>query len=945
MQKPLSHTIIVIVSVLSIVAITDQQQHAWAHPFTEKTIPDLSSNAIVGTTEVIAFFSQPVDIEFSEIKVFDSNGNQIDNRDTKYHEDQQSLIVTTPPLQDGIYTASTKVLSKTDGHLVPGTFLFAVGNVVVDPSILDATGPPEELIYLPGAATKLPGLIGQTIVLGAIIASLAIWGTRNKDTIRDQIKSVTKVHHQKILFITGVGLILVLISNILTIAVQAIKLEASPYAVLGTDFGVIWIVRMVITVILLGMWFIMNKKNALSSKAHIPIIIASLALIATTTMVGHGTTVGGTAGFALDYIHNVVAAIWIGGIFYFVFALLPAISKLADEQKERMSLTMIPRFSIMFVVSVGVVMITGPMLMWLIESDVGLITESIFGQLIMLKIVLAGVMIGLGGYMQFSTQNRAVKDIQTKSIAIHKKLKKTLKADIILGFAILGIVAMLTNGTLPAGEIQKTEITQTIYGYKTTEFTENIMFEIDIFPFSSGTNTISIKTAGVGQNQLHDLDNIKVKISNPSKNIFPIEIPMDKIDDSEFQGEMTFGFSDKWLMEVTAQRTEQANESIILDLTVKPKLKDIQVEVIEYELPEKAKPLHPLYDGNTDTIWISDLSDPRIWQFSLKTQEFSAHEHNGSATTFLALDDSNSGTIWFTDGPGNNIGNINIATGEIKTIPIPNLAPIISKNIPITIEVDQNNNIWVVITNKNAIVKYTPETGIFKEIVLPENDSLPFGLAIDNTGTLWYSTTGTGKIGYIEPVTDQPVEIVTDKVLDSPEAMFFDEKGTLWIGEHTGTAITTFNPILKTFESITVPDQESLPFGMAQDRHDNIWFAQHVIDKIGVLDPDNGDILEVPIPTETSFIQFMTADGDGNIWFVEQEGNKIGTVKITEIPVTVTERDSTTNDTSLTYSEIASPIIAAGIIASALFYVKAVHDKRKINELVDNEHKITDAVD
>ena len=103
---------------------------ASAHPFTEQTIPSASSNAPAGTTEVIVFFSEPVDIDFSEIKVFDSNGNQIDNKDTNYYEGELSLIVSTPPLDNGIYTTSVKVLSKIDGHLVPSAFLFGVGDVV-----------------------------------------------------------------------------------------------------------------------------------------------------------------------------------------------------------------------------------------------------------------------------------------------------------------------------------------------------------------------------------------------------------------------------------------------------------------------------------------------------------------------------------------------------------------------------------------------------------------------------------------------------------------------------------------------------------------------------------------------------------------------------------------------------------------------------------------------
>ena len=80
---------------------------AAAHPFTEETIPSLTSNAPVGTTEVIVYFSEPVDIDFSELRVFDTNGNQIDNKDTSYYEGELSLIVTTPPLEDGVYTVTT----------------------------------------------------------------------------------------------------------------------------------------------------------------------------------------------------------------------------------------------------------------------------------------------------------------------------------------------------------------------------------------------------------------------------------------------------------------------------------------------------------------------------------------------------------------------------------------------------------------------------------------------------------------------------------------------------------------------------------------------------------------------------------------------------------------------------------------------------------------------
>ncbi|MDH5418518.1 MAG: copper resistance protein CopC/CopD, partial [Nitrosopumilus sp.] len=640
----------------------------YAHPFTEETIPSLTSNSPAGTTEIIVFFSEPVDINFSEIKVLDNNGNQIDNKDTSYYEGELSLIVTTPPLEDGIYTGTTKVLSKVDGHLVPSAFQFAVGDVIIDPSLFEQKRS-SEIIFLPEAGARFPGLVGQTIILGAVIASLIIWETQNKQLIKEEFDKIESFHHSKFMSITGIGLMLVFVSNILMIATQSIRLEASVIDAIQTDFGFTWIIRMIITIILLVIWFTLDRKKILSKKNQIPLLIAMLALIGTSSMIGHGAASGEIPALVLDYMHNLVSAVWIGGIFYFVFTLLPTFSQLKESKREKMSLVMIPRFSMAFIISVGIIIITGPTLMWFLESDLGIITESIYGQLIILKISIAIMILGFGAFFQFNVQKTAEKNFSSGKISVHKKLNRSLKIDAMLGVILLGVVALLTNGTLPAGEIQKVDAQEIAYGFNTVEFTENAKFDINITPFSSGTNTIVVKVTDFDNKQLYDSNEVKVKISNPSKNISPIEIPMDIIKHEEnkpieFQGQLTFGFYGEWLIEIEAKRTDNANESKILNLFVKPRLTDIQTKITEYEFPENAKPLFPIYDGK-DSIWISDASAPRLWEFSLETKEFTPYSFDGLVTTFLTQD--NKGRIWFTDTPRNQIGFIDIESKQITT--------------------------------------------------------------------------------------------------------------------------------------------------------------------------------------------------------------------------------------------------------------------------------------
>ncbi|MBI3254358.1 MAG: CopD family protein, partial [Nitrosarchaeum sp.] len=382
---------------------------------------------------------------------------------------------------------------------------------------------------------------------GVVIASILIWGTQSKQLIRNELDKLEYSHHGKFMTITGIGLVLIFASNILMLAVQTIRLETSVFEVIKTDFGNMWLIRMTITGILLGLWFGMDRKKNLSIKNKIPMLTATLGLIGTSSMIGHGAASGETPAVILDYIHNFVAAVWIGGIIYFVFTLLPTFSQLEEPKREKMTLVLIPRFSIMFIVAVGIVIITGPTLMWFLESDVGLITESVYGKLILVKISIAAIMVGFGGYFQFKIQKKAEKDLQLGSIVVYKKLKRSLKFDVMLGIALLGVVALLANGTLPAGEIKQADAQKISYGFSTIEFSENTKFDIKIMPFSSGTNKILVKISDFENKPLYDSDQIKVKISNPQRNISPIEIPMkiikqEEVKPVEFQGDLTFGF-------------------------------------------------------------------------------------------------------------------------------------------------------------------------------------------------------------------------------------------------------------------------------------------------------------------------------------------------------------------------------------------------------------------
>ena len=909
---------------------------AYGHPFLLDSEPSQGQNAAVGTTQIITHYSEAVEINFSELKIYDSNGNQVDNRDTAYYNAESSLVITTSPLEDGVYTIASKVLSKVDGHLVHAAIIFGVGDVQIDTSLLESQEQ-SETTFIPESIARFPGLVGQTIVLGGIIASIVIWST-GQTRFKEQIALIETSFKAKFSKVIGFGIIAVFASNFIMLGVQTWRLETSPLDVIQTTFGHTWLTRMILTIILIGIWFWIERKNQVSIKTQLPMLVFALALIATTTMMGHGASTELVPPIILDYVHNLLSSIWIGGVIFLGFVVLPSITKLDGTVRDKITISLIPRFSAMIIISLGILIITGPTLLWFLDSNVSSLTDSTYGKLIMLKIAIASVMIAFGGFYQIRFIQQAKKDL--KSTSVFKKLKRPLRFEAGLGIALLAVVALLVNSSLPAGEIQSVSAEQGMTGYESSLFSENARFDVIVAPVGIGVNQINVIVSGLDDQPLSDISSLKIKVSNPSRSIASIEaeVTENKISGQDiftkYSAEPTFSFAGIWQIELEAQRTENANESVLFDVRIKPALSDMRTEVTEYEIPaDDTAPLYPVYDGKN--IWISDAQKPRLWKFSIDDEKFTPYTFSGLTTIFMDMDKD--GKIWFTDTPNSKIGNFDPKTEEFEIIPLPQFTLVNQRSIPTSVAIDHDNDVWVAIMDQSILLEYDQETKKFDIHNTITPDAGPTAIVIDSSNNVWFAESLVGNLGRIDVQTKQMTEFTpTEGSLAEPFALMIDKQENIWIAEHLGPSITKFNPILESFDKVNIPNSESLPFGMVLDKYDNIWAAQHVVDSLVVHDPYNNRISEVIIPTEGSFTQFVTADDNGDIWFVEQRGAKIGKVSISSVPgQTTVLQESPTFE--IKYVEIVAPLVSAGIIVTALFYVKSIRDKRKIDEMINKK--------
>jgi len=677
----------------------------------------------------------------------------------------------------------------------------------------------------------------------------------------------------------------------------------------------------------------MEKKKEISIKGQIPLLVASLILIATTTMMGHGASTELEAPWILDYAHNLLSSIWIGGVIFFAFVVLPTIAKIDNSIKEKITLSLIPRFSGLFIIAIGILIITGPTLLWFLDDNVGSLTESTYGKLILIKIGIATIMIAFGGLYQVKFLKNTY---DFEKLDISKKISKPLKFEAGLGIVLLAVVALLVNSSLPAGEIQSADAIQGTFGYESSLFSENAKFDVKVLPAGIGSNTISVIVSSFDDKPLEDISGLKIKVSNPQKNISPIEAEV--IEDAQnsiikYSADTTFGFAGNWQIELEAQRVENSNENVIFNIQIKPSLSDIRTEITEYDFPaDDAAPLFPVYDGKN--IWISDAQKPRLWKFSIEDEKFTSYTFDGLTTIFMDM--GKDGKIWFTDTPNSKIGSFDPKTEKFETIELPQFNLISKKSLPTSVAVDSENNVWVAVIDQSIILEYNQSTKKFKIINTITPEAGPTAIEIDGSDNVWFAESLVGKLGKIDANTKEMTEFVPQEPMAEPFALIIDKEENVWIAEHIGPAITKFNPILENFKKVSIANPESLPFGMAFDKYDNMWVAQHVIDSLVVYDQSSEQMIQVAIPTEGSFTQFVIADDDGDIWFVEQRGGKLGKVSISAVPSQSIVIQEETSE-SIMYVELVAPIIAAGIIATALFYVKSVRDKRRVDELISTK--------
>ncbi|MGI0020891.1 MAG: DUF4149 domain-containing protein, partial [Nitrososphaera sp.] len=927
---------------------------AYAHPITIDSIPEPFASVPSTPREVSVVFSEPIEMSYSKISVLGPDGSRVDTNDPHQVGGDTATIAITlqPSLPEGVYTVTTKVLSAVDGHVIESAFTFGIGATPTQTPV-GPEGAPNDILSPAESASRFPGMVGQVMAVGAAFGTLWLWRPLERvPWLSGAIASRRSSIDLGMLKLVMIGAALVLASNAAIIAVQAIDIGAGISEAIATRFGSVWTTRMIESSILMIIAFAVWRKAANSNTSPtraemLAILVMGFAVLVTSSLIAHGAATGQVAAILVDFFHNAAASIWIGGLILMGFVAVPKLASLADERARSAAISiLIPRFSTIVVTILGLALITGPLLLFFIESDLSLTLASTYGKVLAAKLGLAGVMVAMGAYSQFIVQKKAVSAMagggSRVSVGSLGSFGRMLKAEAGVGIALLLLVSLMANSALPEGEFpqyRRQQGDQAAFAekpasqqYVQTIYTSTGRIDLSIDPFVVGQNkfTVSFFDGGIAQ----EVTEATIKLTQVDRNIGPIPVDAKKASPGVFTADAAFSLPGRWMVEIEGVRPQSANIVASLDVEVRPAISSLSFDLKEYKTPEPSLPLFPVFDEERQSIWAGDTlpRSSRIWQLDVQNGNYTKYPiGNVTLITQVVVDQSRK--LWYIDPTESKLG---LYDPDEKT----NVQYILpSQGVISGLAQDGEGNLWMPVVQANQVVKFIPGNESFAQFDIPTPESRPVGISADRSGNIWLAES-TGRIALIDVATGEIEEFEPSgsNKLVVPTAVFPDPDGhDVYVAEHDGHTVTAFNPLFRTFREYPQLNEGGLPFGMAKDAFGNLWYAQHEIDRLAVIDPRTGEGTEVKIPTAGSFVQWLTSDDKGRIWFAEQRGAAIGVVAVTAKPQAPPQpgggepEKPTTGvpDLGFSLAEAAGPAIVAGIVLSGLFYAKSAMDLKR----------------
>ncbi|MFW6070709.1 MAG: copper resistance protein CopC, partial [bacterium] len=323
---------------------------AQAHAAFVRSDPPPNAELPAHIHEVTIWFSEPLEPQFSEIQVLNSQGERVDEGDSRVHEDDPTAMsVSLHTLPPGTYTVAWRNVSTVDGHALRGSFVFSFGEAgeggagAAQPQAAGAAnagGVAAEalargLLFV-GALAIVGGLAFEFLLLRPVFFDRSREATVAQLGARLIRRSRRLLWVAALVFVAGsLWQLFLQTATVFGVAAGAVGWLQVDALLSDSAWGQLWLVRgwlFLVAVAALGMAASpvvlegeAEEEDAISRLARGVALAVGLVLLLTISLSSHAAAMAELRAPALfsDYVHLLAAALWVGGLWHLALGARP----------------------------------------------------------------------------------------------------------------------------------------------------------------------------------------------------------------------------------------------------------------------------------------------------------------------------------------------------------------------------------------------------------------------------------------------------------------------------------------------------------------------------------------------------------------------------------------------------------------------------------------------
>ena len=511
---------------------------AFAHAALTSSTPAANSVLEVSPPAIILEFDEAIEAPLASIRLFDAGGTAVQVGSPAVGDSDSIVTATIPTLDDGLYAVIWRVTSA-DGHVVDGAFSFQVGtastgdgaDLIAQVSIGSRAAPAVRWWY--GVARFL-SLGGALVLLGGLAWLLLLGAPAD---VRRGARRLLNGSWAALLVgsLAAFGLFGAEVSA----GTLGTAFDPKSWGdIVHTQTGRMLLLRIVFAA-LFGVLLVLRKFRG-AGWWRAAAATAAVFLLFSCSASGHPNAQDPRAlWIAIDMLHLLAIAIWIGGLFAIAVAGRSTLSEPGGERFAR-------RFSLAASVTVPVIIATGVAQTLKLAGGLDDVTSTDWGRLLLTKVTVVAALLAVAGVSRWLLHHDGAASI-----------RRTVIAEAVLGVAVVAMAAgMVALPPVPPAPSQP---------FNEQLASNGLLALISLSPGRVGGNEVHITLTPQG-GSLTPVLGATARVALPDGDIpfSPVTLVLE--GPNHFSGSITFPRSGSWTFELIVEVT--AGNNVLLKTTV-----------------------------------------------------------------------------------------------------------------------------------------------------------------------------------------------------------------------------------------------------------------------------------------------------------------------------------------------------------------------------------------